>query len=137
MTIWNYVGEPILVHCHDQFTDLEQHDVPHDTDYVFTFYQNPDGTTVYSCSFVWGLNKTQEFPVWKGEKVASNPTKDCGAPGSFKCLYKVTRAGFFMAVPALGHGNLSIWFFINLWKEKTEHPDGKLVYNNKHADRGE
>lgn len=121
VTIWNYVGEPILVHCHDQFTDFEQQDVAHDTDYVFTFYQNPNGMTLFSCSFVWGLNKTQEFPVWKGEKVQTNPKKDCGA-GSFQCLYKVSKEGFYMASPAMDHGGPSNWFFINLWKENGRNP---------------
>lgn len=121
VTIWNYVGEPILVHCRDQFTDLEQQDLPHDTDYVFTFYETPDGLTLYSCSFVWGLNKTQEFAVWKGAKVpqSSNPKQDCGA-GINKCLYKVTKDGFYMASPSVGHGTLYNWLFVNLWKMKTK-----------------
>ncbi|KAG0590780.1 hypothetical protein KC19_1G126100 [Ceratodon purpureus] len=120
VTIWNYVGDQILVHCHDQFTDLEQQKVPHATDYVFTFIQNPDGTTMYTCSFVWGLNKSQEFPVWEGDKVQSNPVKNCGA-GSFKCLYKVTKDGFYMdsAAASSGSGGLSNWFFINLWAVKS------------------
>lgn len=119
VTIWNNVGDTISTHCHDQFTDLERQEVPHASDYIFTFYQNPDGTTVYSCSFVWGLDKTQEFPVWEGSKVQIDPAKNCG-DGTFKCLYKVTKEGFYMASPtSSGQGRLAEWVFMNLWKVKS------------------
>lgn len=109
--IWNYVGEPISVHCRDQFTDKGQIQVDHTKDYVFTLQPNKEGTTQYVCSFIWALNRTQEFPVWKGSSYTDrNP---CSDPGP--CLYKVTQTGFYVYTKNIALQGQSTWRIFKKW----------------------
>jgi hypothetical protein len=114
--IYNYVEDPITVHCKDQFTDLKPQSIAPGADYTFKVQPNQEETTLYTCSFVWGLNMSQEFPVWRGSSYQDSSI--CGAMASRKCLYKATQKGIFVAtssIPVSRPEGASTWVLFRNW----------------------
>lgn len=124
VNIWNNVGEPITVHCKDQFTDLMPQRIAHGEDYIIKVQPNREETTLYTCSFLWGLNRSQEFPVWAGTS-HHNPSI-CGAVGSRKCLYEVSQQGIFVANSSMSVGQPEVgstWQLLREWRHTAMSPD--------------
>ena len=116
VNIYNYVGDSITVHCKDQFTDLKPQRIAHGADYTFKVQPNQEETTLYTCSFIWGLNTFQEFPVWRGSSYQDSSI--CGATASRKCLYKATQKGIFVAtssIPVSRPEGASTWALFRNW----------------------
>jgi hypothetical protein len=123
--IWNNVGEPITVHCKDLFTDLMPQRIGHGENYIIRVQPNREETTVYTCSFLWGLNRSQELAVWAGTS-HHNPPSICGAVGSRKCLYEVSQQGILVANSSMSVGQPeggSTWQLFREWRHTAMSPD--------------
>jgi hypothetical protein len=107
--IINYCGEPISVHCKSHDSDLGRIMIDISEDFMFKFTANVFGTTLFWCSFEWGI-ETQYFPVWEGSNYVDRPP--CSQTGT--CLYKVAPDGFYWATTQKAQGN-SFWTFYKKW----------------------
>lgn len=115
--IYNNVGDQITVHCKDQLTDLMPQRIAHGADYTFKVQPDREETTMYTCSFEWGINMSQEFPVWGGSRYRQG-ISICGAVASRKCLYKDTQKGIFVAtslIPVSRSKGASTWALFKNW----------------------
>ena len=83
--VYNYVGEPIHVHCDHEDKTLEDGRL-----LGWKFTPAIFGNTKYTCSFRWGA-KTREFPVWVDGGVCGSVAK---RPCTH-CVWRVTPVGFF------------------------------------------
>lgn len=105
--IINDIKSPIIIHCRSQEDDLEIQLLPPEADYNFEFNPNIFGTTLFTCSFAWGM-RTQEFVVWEGDEYLDQ--LDCAKMGS--CVWKVTTRGFYWSIPS---ANDLSWTLYEQW----------------------